>query len=1169
MFRNVTDRLLIALLVIGLFSTLPLPNTVLAQGNLRDIPDVDPNVERQSFAMSEGLLANLFAGDPEIAKPIQINFDGRGRLWVAGSSIYPHIKPGQEANDRILILEDSDHDGVVDKKTVFADGLLIPTGVLPDEKGGCYVANSTELLYLADHDGDGIADSRSVILSGFGTEDTHHLLHTLRWAPDGSLFMNQSIYIHSHIETPYGVKHLNGGGLWRFRPDTLELEVYCKGFVNPWGTGFDQWGQTFVTDGAYGEGINYVFPDSVFATSPGAKRIMSGLNPGSPKHCGLEIISGSHFPDEWQGNMITNDFRANRVCRFVVTDTGTAYTSRQATEVIRSNHVAFRPIDAKLGPDGALYIADWYNPIIQHGEVDFRDPRRDHVHGRIWRVTMEGRSLQPVVDLSTATPTQLIEYLKHPQNDVRLWAKRYLRNQNPETTRQAIQNAIARLPNPPTQDDAAAQADQRFRLELLWAGLNLDHLSEDLLAELLDSPVANARAAAIRVAGNFLRHQSSDRLLQICQQGVADPSAHVRLEAVCLLGRLDSARAAQFGLQALNAPLDANLDFALWNTMRQLAPHWLPLAQKGEFDFGGQVRHLSFALNAADSQDIVGPMLQLLQRGSLDNGTIDDLLVQASQVATPRQLTLLTRWVGQQDTTTEKKLQRWAQMANAAPKPPTELPNLLTELNDQALQDSQLAAALLPIAKAWPWKQAFAVASQWAQDASTPLEFRSSALETLGTMGRQSELTSAATELLSKIGRDDEDLAVRAQAISTLAQLNAKMAAKEAATLLTDWPVEEPTQPLTETLLDQNGGQQALADALTTVKLDATTARQLLRDVRASAQPQDSLMNTIRTSGDLANAGWSFDAQQKQEFLAEVQNMGNPVEGEFIYRRNELQCLNCHAIGGVGMEVGPDLISIGASAPVDYLLDSLLIPNDKVKEGYHSKLIQTIDGKILSGIVTKQTDGKWELRLADNRLVQIPEEDIEQMADGKSLMPVGLVDTLTRQELRDLVSFLSKLGKEEPFAIRGQMVVRAWQTLPWNQQAHHRLNRTSFDSITNQEEMGEWKTIQPLVSGAVPLTGLPEYKIHANVPKTTFLRTRFEVGQGGTVQIQVTTQAHVQLWLDQDPLVLNQQSPVTLTSGEHWLYLAIERKSQADSLNVSIQPAADSPATVQLPVKLP
>ena len=254
MFRNVTDRLLIALLVIGLFSTLPLPNTVLAQGNLRDIPDVDPNVERQSFAMSEGLLANLFAGDPEIAKPIQINFDGRGRLWVAGSSIYPHIKPGQEANDRILILEDSDHDGVVDKKTVFADGLLIPTGVLPDEKGGCYVANSTELLYLADHDGDGIADSRSVILSGFGTEDTHHLLHTLRWAPDGSLFMNQSIYIHSHIETPYGVKHLNGGGLWRFRPDTLELEVYCKGFVNPWGTGFDQWGQTFVTDGAYGEG---------------------------------------------------------------------------------------------------------------------------------------------------------------------------------------------------------------------------------------------------------------------------------------------------------------------------------------------------------------------------------------------------------------------------------------------------------------------------------------------------------------------------------------------------------------------------------------------------------------------------------------------------------------------------------------------------------------------------------------------------------------------------------------------------------------------------------------------------------------------------------------------------------------------------------------------------
>src|SRR5690606_10692118 len=139
-------------------------------------------------------------------------FDERGRLWVASSSVYPQIKPGQKADDKILVLEDTDGDGQADKTTVFADGLLIPTGVVPGD-GGVYVANSTELIHLSDTDGDGRADRRRVVLSGFGTEDTHHLLHTLRWGHDGQLYMNQSIYIHSHVETPYGVVRLNGGGI--------------------------------------------------------------------------------------------------------------------------------------------------------------------------------------------------------------------------------------------------------------------------------------------------------------------------------------------------------------------------------------------------------------------------------------------------------------------------------------------------------------------------------------------------------------------------------------------------------------------------------------------------------------------------------------------------------------------------------------------------------------------------------------------------------------------------------------------------------------------------------------------------------------------------------------------------------------------------------------------
>ena len=272
-----------------------------------------------------------------------MNFDEQGRLWIASSEVYPQIMPGQVANDKILVLEDLDDDGRADKTTVFASGLLIPTGVLPGD-GGCYVANSTELLHLVDTDGDQRADRQRVVLSGFGTEDTHHILHTLRRGPDGALYMNQSIYIHSHIETPYGVRRMNGAGVWRFRPDTLQLQTFTLGLVNPWGHAWDAIrGVSFQPDGAGGEGINYTFPGFVGTTSPGAERIIKGLNPGKPKLCGLEVVGGSHLPDDWQGNLIANDFRGPiGACRYAVREQGSGFSvSEELAELCAHDTLPF------------------------------------------------------------------------------------------------------------------------------------------------------------------------------------------------------------------------------------------------------------------------------------------------------------------------------------------------------------------------------------------------------------------------------------------------------------------------------------------------------------------------------------------------------------------------------------------------------------------------------------------------------------------------------------------------------------------------------------------------------------------------------------------------------------------------------------------------------------
>ena len=225
----------------------------------KNIPAPDTASELADLTVADGFQVNLFAANPMIANPINLNWDTRGRAWVSTSTTYPHIKPGHVPNDRIVILEDTDQDGVADKHTVFAEGLTVPHSVMPVE-GGAFVCSTTEFLFLEDKDGDDRSESRRVIYSGFGNADVHHMIHGLRWAPWGDLYFTQSIYINTFVETAHGPRRMNGSGIWRFRPDNEQLDAYAVGMVNPWGFAFDYWGQSFGTDGAGGSGPHYVFP---------------------------------------------------------------------------------------------------------------------------------------------------------------------------------------------------------------------------------------------------------------------------------------------------------------------------------------------------------------------------------------------------------------------------------------------------------------------------------------------------------------------------------------------------------------------------------------------------------------------------------------------------------------------------------------------------------------------------------------------------------------------------------------------------------------------------------------------------------------------------------------------------------------------------------------------
>ncbi len=459
-----------------------------AEEAIRSAPP-QPKTEQPipTFDIAEGFEATLWAEEPELFKPIQMNWDAQGRLWVASSRTYPMIAPGQTAADSIVVMEDTNGDHKADKSTVFASGLLIPTGVLPDDKGGCYVAASSQLLHFADTNGDGKADQKTIVLSSFGTEDTHHNLHMLRWGYDGHMYFNQSIYTHTHIETPWGVRRLNSAGIWRFNPDNWKLEVFTRGGCNPWGHHWDQYGNSFFTDGAGFKGVYHAMEGATYFTYSDMRREAESISPGNyPKFASLEIVHSPNFPADWQGSVITCDFRAHRVVRFGLTEVGSTWQTKELPDLLRSTNATFRPIDLRFGPDGALYVADWSNPIIQHGEVDFRDPRRDHEHGRIWRVTAKAGAVAKTQNLTTLKTPALLDRTLSASG----WEQ--------EQSRVVLRQRGAEKVLPEVKPWLAKQTDPRAKLEAMWLYEAFERPADDLLAGLVAAQDPRIRTAAAR-----------------------------------------------------------------------------------------------------------------------------------------------------------------------------------------------------------------------------------------------------------------------------------------------------------------------------------------------------------------------------------------------------------------------------------------------------------------------------------------------------------------------------------------------------------------------------------------------------------------------------------------------------------------------------------------------
>ncbi len=1110
-----------------------------AQRELKEIPDPDPEVERKSFIVADGFEVNLFAGDPLLAKPIEINFDAAGRLWVASSEVYPQIAPGQKADDKILILEDKNGDGKADQTTVFASGLLIPTGVEPGD-GGAYVANSTELLFLKDENGDGKADTRRVVLSGFGTEDTHHILHTLRWGYDGRLYMNQSIYIHSSIETPRGVRRLDGGGTWRFRPESMDLSVFYHGMVNPWGLHFDRFGRHFATDGAFGEGINYVVPGAYYTTAPDAVRILAGLNPGSPKDCGLELLGGRALPDDWNGNALTNDFRANRVCRYILGEDGSGFTSKEAPELIKTNHRAFRPIDIKMGPDGAIYIADWYNPIIQHGEVDFRDPRRDHTHGRIWRVAAKGRKPVERPRLVNATVAELLENLKAEEPWTRHFAKRVLKERGERQVLPQLAKWVASL-------DSHDPHISMYKLEALWMYQAFDVPEPALLKALLRDRDHRVRGAATRVIQDWIeRLQHPLNLLSV---QVEDEHPIVRLEAVRVLGHVKPPEAIAIALKALNRPVDRFLDYALWLTVRDLSPIWLPIYESGKIEILGSPDRMTFALAAVGSPAVVKPLFDAIRSGKVPQKDQADAIAIVATLGGPNELASVLDVAIADATPIELRDRILVSLLEAHRrrnvKPAGDVDRLKTLLKSNNVQTR---ATAIRLAGAWKIESLRAEIAKSAADRAADESDRRAAIEAIARLkGSKSE------ELLIQLAQSDDSPRVRQDATIALAELNPAAASKACVELAPLVP--DGGEATVAAVLARRGGPDALASALAGKSLPQDAARVWLRTVRASGAPAASLVAAIVAAGSIQTGSLTLSPDQIKAMIDLVREQGDPRRGEAIFRRGDLTCLKCHAIAGAGGRVGPSMESLGASAQVDYLIESILKPGAKVKENYNALLIATSDGRVVGGIKLRQTDSDLILRDPEGKEISIPLGSIEEKKDAGSLMPEGLADTLTSREFVDLVRFLSELGKIGAYAVPRGRFVRRWDTPADTPQKSDLGGKAAADSLAINREI-PWRTVYSKVSGDLPVGDLsivkPSDSINNSKLTRAIARFAIDVSTPGVVGLRFRSTQGLSTLLDGRPISIKDQTDLELTKGRHEIVLLIDTSVRRDDLRVEI-----------------
>jgi azurin len=529
------------------------------------------------MTVHSGMKVNLFAGEeqfPDLIAPVQMAWDTKGRLWVACWRNYPERTPTSKIGDQILIFEDTNGDGKADKQTEFIGDLNAPTG-FQFYKDGVLIMQAPSLLFVRDTDGDGKADWQERILMGMDSADSHHTANAICYEPGGAIYLSDGVFHRTQVETPEGVLRNNDAAIFRFEPRTGRFQTHIAyGFANPHGRVFDYWGNDLVTD-ATGNNTYFGPAFSGHIDYPAKHSNMKEFWPRPSRPCpGTGILTSRHFPEEFQNNFLNiNVISFQGIFRVKVSEDGSGLKGETMENLISSTDPNFRPIFINMGPEGAIYFADWHNPIIGHLQHHLRDPNRDHGHGRIYRISYEGRPYMQRIKYAGMPVDKLLDLLKEPENQIRELAKIELDKRDAKDVLAAAKKWAAKL-------DKKDAAYEHHMLEALWLHQWMNVVDPELLNRMLASPDPRARAQAARVLC-YWRDRVPDALSTF-KKLANDENPRVRLEAVRAASFYREGAAAEVALEILKKPTDYYLDYTLKETLRQLEPYWRKAISEGQ-----------------------------------------------------------------------------------------------------------------------------------------------------------------------------------------------------------------------------------------------------------------------------------------------------------------------------------------------------------------------------------------------------------------------------------------------------------------------------------------------------------------------------------------------------------------------------------------------------------